>query len=235
MERSGSRKIIMYAKGLFLLLSLSCLSACSSVEPQVDSQQSVLDAKLQGLLAGYNARHHTAIEIPALTVADDTDQPGMIASANYSTWSISVNRVWLKKDPCIVYKEAVAHELAHLLVDYQQYGAPQAATMLTDKGPVVVAFNGPQELQDSSLEHGLAWRDMALELGAHPCEEGYCRSSHPYSKSPLTCSLADYALLHAAPPPPSAPKAVAPKTAPRPKPANGYASAGRIIFDSQAH
>jgi hypothetical protein len=157
----------------------------------------------------------------------------MIASANYSTWSISINGLWLKKDPCIVYKEAVAHELAHLLVDYQQYGTPRAATMNTRSGPVVVAFNGPVELQDPSLEHGKAWQDMALELGAHPCEEGYCRSNHPYSKSPLSCSATDYALLHATPPP-VAPKAVPASTASRAS-VNGYASAGRVIFDSQVH
>lgn len=225
----------MYAKGLILLLSLSCLCACGSVEPRVDNQQSVLNAKLQGLLADYNARHHTDIEMPALSIDEDSDQPGTIASANYSTWSISINGLWLKKDPCIVYKEAVAHELAHLLVDYQEYGTPRAATLLTRKGPVTVAFNGPQELQDSSLEHGAAWRDMALELGAHPCEEGYCRSSHPYSKSPLACTIADYALLHATPPA-ATPKASPSKLASKPAAtSNGYASAGRVIFDSQAH
>jgi hypothetical protein len=231
MERSESRKKIVYARGLILLLSLSFLGACSTVGPKLDAQQSVLDSKLQRLLADYNARHHSHVEMPALTIDEDMDQPGMVASANYSTWSISVNGLWLKKDPCIVYKEAVAHELAHLLVDYQQYGMPRAATMLTRKGPVVVAFNGPVELQDSSLEHGKVWQDMALELGAHPCEEGYCRSSHPYSKSPLACSAADYALLQATPPS-ALPKAAPARTA---STGSGYASAGRTFFDSQVH
>ncbi len=225
----------MYVRGFIFLLSLSLLGACSTVEPKLDAQQSVLDNKLQRLLTDYNDRHHSHVKMPALKIDEDTDQPGMIASANYSSWSISINGLWLKKDPCIVYKEAMAHELAHLLVDYQQYGMPRATTMQTRKGPVVVAFNGPVELQDSSLEHGVAWQDMALELGAHPCEEGYCRSSHPYSKSPLACSVADYALLHATPPS-TLPKAVPSSTAAHTTPvAKGYAAAGRIIFDSQVH
>jgi hypothetical protein len=225
----------MYAARLLFLLSITFLGACSTVDPRLNTQQSVLDGKLQRLLADYNARHHTHVEVPVLKIEDNTDQPGKIAEADYSTWSISVNGLWLKKDPCIVYKEAVAHELAHLLVYYQQFGAPRAATMLTRTGPVVVAFNGPAELQDSSLEHGKVWQDMALELGAHPCEEGYCRSAHPYSKSPLTCSAADYALLQATPPS-ATPKAVPSTTVPRSTPTgNGYASAGRIIYDSQVH
>ncbi len=222
----------MDVKRSVVLLALTLLGACSSMDPKLVTHQTMLDDKLQKLLMAYNARHGTHIEAPSLSISDQPEQPGMIASANYSTWSISVNGLWLKKDPCIVYKEAVAHELAHLLVDYQQYGTPRAATLLTPKGPMVVAFNGPQELQDPSLEHGKAWQDMARELGAHPCKEGYCRSSHPYSKSPLTCSAADYALMHTTPPIP--PKAT--PTAPRSVPVvNGYAAAGRIIFDSQIH
>ncbi|HEY3860103.1 MAG TPA: hypothetical protein VGM47_10900 [Gammaproteobacteria bacterium] len=223
----------MYIRGLIFLFSLSLLGACSSVQPQLDdTQQTVLGTKLQRLLADYNTRHHSHVQMPALSIDDDTDQPAMIASANYSTWSISVNRLWLKKDPCIVYKEAMAHELAHLLVDYVQYGMPRAATLITRTGPVVVAFNGPQDLEDSSIEHGKDWQDMALELGAHPCEEGYCRSSHPYSKTPLTCSAADYALLHVTPPAPvkSTPgtAASAPATT-----RNFGVSSSRTIYDSR--
>ncbi|HEY4128938.1 MAG TPA: hypothetical protein VGN70_12895 [Gammaproteobacteria bacterium] len=226
----------MYIRGLIFLLSLSLLGACSSVQPKLDdAQQAVLGNKLQRLLADYNTRHRSHVQMPVLTIDDDTDQPAMIASANYSTWSISVNRVWLKKDPCIVYKEAMAHELAHLLADYHQYGMPRAATLITRTGPVVVAFNGPHELEDSSVEHGKEWQDMALELGAHPCEEGYCRSAHPYSKTPLTCSVSDYALLHATPP--AAPAKLASRTTTRSNaPATSQSfgvSSSRTIYDSR--
>jgi len=226
----------MYARGLIFLLSLSLLGACSGVPPQAtqtDAQQAVLQSELQGLLRDYNARHHSHVQLPNLSIQEDTRHPGMIASADYSNWKISINGLWLKKDPCIVYKEAVAHELAHLLVDYQQFGAPQAATLLTQRGPVVVAFNGPPELEDSSEEHGRAWQAMALELGAHPCEEGYCRSSHPYAKSALTCSAADYALLHAAPPP-ARPKLKPPVRSVAVTPNYGVSSS-RTLFDSQVH
>lgn len=187
-------------KSVIVLMSLLLLTACSSLNPRTENQQTLLDTKLRHLLAAYNTRHGTHIQLPRITVADQPDQPSMIASTDYATWSISVNPAWIRKNPCLVYHEAMAHELAHLIADYLQYGKPRSAILMSRNGPFTVAFNGPPALQDPGDEHGKLWQTLAFELGANPCKEGYCYDPQPYWKTPLQCPANDVAwALDAAP------------------------------------
>ena len=174
---------------LAMLLICSLLSACSSMEALQSPEEAALTAQMSRLVAAYNQRHGTDYRAPLVLFVDQADDPTTIASADYADWSISVNKSWIKKDPCLVAQEVVPHELAHLLVDVQHYGPPESVTLLTREGPKVVAFNGPPLLEDQSEEHGPEWQVMARELGAHPCREGYCYSPRPYSKYPLACGM----------------------------------------------
>jgi uncharacterized protein YceK len=173
---------------LAMLLVCSLLSACSSMEALQSPKEAALTAQMSKLVAAYNQRHGTAYRVPLVSFEDHADQATTIASADYADWSISVSKTWMKKDPCLVAREAVPHELAHLLVDVRHYGMPETMILDSREGPKVMAFNGPPPLEDQSDEHGPEWQDMARELGAHPCREGYCRSLRPYSKYPLTCA-----------------------------------------------
>jgi predicted SprT family Zn-dependent metalloprotease len=150
-------------------------------------EEAALTNQMSRLVTAYNQRHGTDYRVPAVSFEDHPDQPTTIASADYSRWSVNVSKTWMKKDPCLVAHEAVPHELAHLLVDMRHYGPPETMTLMTREGPKLMAFNGPPPLEDRSDEHGPEWQDMARELGAHPCREGYCRSARPYSKYPLVC------------------------------------------------
>jgi len=173
---------------------LTLLSACSSVEPKYTLQEMELQQRATMLLADYNARHSTHYPAPTLSVDPQLEASGVVASADYALWTIKVNAQWVEKDFCLVYKEAVAHELAHLLLNFQQYGSPQTAVVTTRTGTEIVAFNGPTALRDSDEEHGPDWQAMARDLGADPCKEGYCRDPRPYSKYPLTCSAGSAAV-----------------------------------------
>lgn len=173
---------------LAMLLVCSLLSACSSMEALQSPEEASLTTQMSGLVGAYNQRHGTDYRVPQVLFVDHLDQPSTIASADYAGWAISVNKTWMKKDPCLVAHEAVPHELAHLLVDVRQYGLPVTTILATREGPKVMAFNGPPPLEDRSEEHGPEWQDMARELGADPCREGYCRSARPYSKYPLVCA-----------------------------------------------
>lgn len=173
---------------LAMLLVCSLLSACSSMEALPSPEETSLTTQMSRLVAAYNQRHGTDYRVPQVQFEDRLDQSTTIASADYASWSISVNKTWMKKDPCLVAHEAVPHELAHLLVDVRQYGLPETMILATRKGPKVMAFNGPPPLTDRSDEHGPEWQGMARELGADPCREGYCRSARPYSKYPLACA-----------------------------------------------
>ena len=185
---------------LAMLLICSLLSACSSMEALQSPEEASLTMQMSRLVADYNQRHGTDYRVPSVLFEDHADQPTTIASADYVNWSVSVNKTWMKKDPCLVAHEAVPHELAHLLVDVKHYGLPETTILDTREGPKVVAFNGPPPLEDRSEEHGPEWQDMARELGADPCREGYCRSLRPYSRYPWACtdiSSADVAMEHA--------------------------------------
>ena len=187
----------MYMKTRILTMLSACtlLSACSSMEVLPSSEEAALTAQASRLVAAYNRSHGTDYPVPQVLFEDRPDEPSTLASADYTNWAITVYKSWMKTTPCLVSKEAIPHELAHLLVDYRHYGAPQAAVLPTRGGPKVVAFNGPPMLEDQADEHGSEWQVLARELGAHPCREGYCYSPWPYSKYPLRCGNPDTAEL----------------------------------------
>ena len=171
-----------------LILACSLLTGCGGLPQRHSPQEAALTNQVVKMVTDYNRRHGTRYAVPSMIFEDRPASPTMIASANYTMWSIRVNKLWIKQDPCLVFKEAVAHELAHLLVYYQEYGEPITVTLQSRTGAHIVAFNGPPMLQNSMDEHGKAWQTMARELGADPCKEGYCYSPRPYSKYPLVCA-----------------------------------------------
>ena len=194
----------MKTSTLAMLLACSLLSACSSMEALQSPEEASLTTQMSRLVVAYNQRHGTNYRTPLVMFEDHLDQATTIASADYASWTISVNKTWIKKDPCLVAHEAVPHELAHLLVDVRHYGLPETMILDTREGPKVMAFNGPPPLEDRSDDHGAEWQDMARELGADPCREGYCRSARPYSKFPLACAdagSADLAVVYQMTPP----------------------------------
>jgi uncharacterized protein YceK len=176
----------MDARTLALLLPLALLTGCGSIGSVQDPQEALVIDRVTQLMTAYNAAHGTHYDVPQVVFDDSLDRPSEIAAADYSRWTLHFNRLWLVKSPCMLYKEAVPHELAHLVVDYQKYGRPQTVLMNTTKGAQLVAMNTPP-LQDSADEHGRAWQDVASSMGANPCKEGYCRDPRPYSKYPMRC------------------------------------------------
>jgi predicted SprT family Zn-dependent metalloprotease len=92
-----------------------------------------------------------------------------------------------------VQHEALPHELAHLIIYYEKYGPPRTAALPTPNGIKLVAMNGPG-LQDVSDEHGQEWQQVARDLGADPCKEGYCYSTKPYKDFPLKCAAEKHEL-----------------------------------------
>lgn len=181
----------MKTRILAMLSACTLLSACSSMEVLPSPEEGALSAQTSRLIAAFNRSHGTDYPVPQVLFEDQPVEASTLASADYTNWAITVYKSWMKAAPCLVSKEVIPHELAHLLVDYRHYGAPQAAVLPTRGGPKVVAFNGPPMLEDQADEHGIEWQVLARELGAHPCREGYCYSPWPYSKYPLKCSAAE--------------------------------------------
>jgi hypothetical protein len=175
------------AKGLLVLALGGMLSACASMDPRVDPTGVLFAQELQQMTQSYNQEHGTHYPVPHLTLDPDGLPASVVGAADYSTWTIHLNPVWVQQDHCLVQQEALPHELAHLIFYYDKYGPPETAPLPTRNGIKLVAMNGPG-LQDMSDEHGSAWQALARSLGADPCKEGYCYSDRPYKKYPLTCN-----------------------------------------------
>ena len=182
-----------FGKG-FLLLSMISLAGCSSMDPRLDPTGLVYSRQVSRMTSGYNAAHGTHYPVPQLSLDAMNLPTSVVGAADFSHWTVHINPLWVKKDPCLVDREALAHELAHLFVYYDEYGPPRSALLNTDKGTRLVAMNGPG-LQDLSSEHGAAWQAKARALGADPCKEGYCYSARPYKKYPIACAGEETALL----------------------------------------
>jgi hypothetical protein len=187
--------------GMVVLLCCGLLAGCSNLDPRLDPQGALFTQDVQRMTEDYNHVHGTRYPVPQLNEDEMASLPSVVGAADYSRWTIHINKLWVRKDPCTVRREALAHELAHLFVYYDQFGPPQTAFINTSRGMQLVAMNGPG-LQDSSVEHGSQWQVKARELGADPCREGYCFSERPYKKYPPEC---DGGMLAAAP---SAPPAI---------------------------
>ena len=174
------------AAAVLALLS-AVLTACADA-PAVDrSEEMLIDHEVAQLTVDYNRAHATRYPVPLVRLRDFPNQPSTVGAADYSRWTIVLNPLWLRRDLCTVYKEAIAHELAHLFVDYDDYGQPRTVLVNTRHGMQFLTLNGPPLLQDSATEHGLAWQEKARALGADPCKEGYCYDPHPYRRFPPTC------------------------------------------------
>jgi hypothetical protein len=187
-------------KGLVLCVGL-LLSGCASMDPRVNPTGVLFAQDLQQLTDSYNREHGSHYPVPKLSV-DAIGLPGSVVGASdYSAWTIHLNPEWVAKDHCLVEREALPHELAHLIVYYDKYGPPQNALLPTPTGTRLVAMNGPG-LQDLGDEHGARWQTVARDLGADPCKEGYCYAARPYKKYPLTCIPEKRALAVAALSPP---------------------------------
>ena len=170
----------------WLVLLCGSLSACSNLDPRLDPQGALFTRQVQRMTEDYNRGHGTRYPVPQLAEEEMASLPSVVGAADYSRWTIHINKLWARKDPCIVMQEALAHELAHLFVYYDEFGPPQTAFINTSKGMTLVAMNGPG-LQDSTVEHGSEWQAKARQLGADPCREGYCFSERPYKKYPPSC------------------------------------------------
>lgn len=181
-----------FGKG-FLLFCLAALAGCSNVDPRMDPQGALFAAQLTRMTGDYNAAHGTRYPVPQISLDAQGLPDSVVGAADFSHWTIHINPLWVHKDPCLVDQEALAHELAHLFVYYDEYGPPQSALLNTAKGMQLVAMNGPG-LADLSEEHGAAWQSKARALGADPCREGYCYSARPYRKYPITCAGTETAL-----------------------------------------
>lgn len=175
-------------KGFVVLLGL-LLTGCASMDPRADPTGVLFARDLQRLTDGYNREHGTHYPVPKLSLDPIGLSASVVGASDYSTWTIHLNPAWVAKGDCLVAREALPHELAHLIVYYDEYGPPRTAELPTPKGMRLVAMNGPG-LQDVSDEHGPEWQVVARELGADPCKEGYCYAARPYKKYPLTCATA---------------------------------------------
>lgn len=173
------------------------LTGCANMDPRADSTGMLFAQDLQQLTDGYNRGHGTHYPVPKLSLDPIGLSASVVGASDYSTWTIHLNPDWVAKDHCLVVREALPHELAHLIVYYDEYGPPKTAELPTPKGMRLVAMNGPG-LQDVSDEHGAQWQVVARELGADPCKEGYCYAAKPYKKYPLTCATAKRELAVAA-------------------------------------
>ena len=174
------------AKGLGIICLL--LAGCSSMDPHLQTQADSFSRQVARLTAQYNHAHGTDYPVPKLVIDSKGLSESVIGAAAYSSWTIHLNAEWIERDVCMVGREALPHELAHLFVYYDEYGPPQTAMLPTSTGPKLVAMNGPG-LQDLGEEHGATWQQVARDLGADPCKEGYCYSAQPYKKFPLHCGL----------------------------------------------
>jgi hypothetical protein len=183
----ASTQLPMKLGALCIVLAGLILAACSSVNVKDITPETTLRHEMTQLVDHYNSIHGTNYPTPKLKIEDFNNFPSVVAAADYSDWTVLINQSWVNKDMCLVYKEALAHELAHLFVYYDQYGPPQTVLFPTTRGAEMIALNGPPLLQDTMDEHGRAWQEKARALGAHPCKEGYCRTTHPYRKFPLHC------------------------------------------------
>jgi hypothetical protein len=184
-------------KGLVVLLGL-LLAGCASMDPRMDPTGVLFAQDLQRMTQQYNAAHGTHYPAPRVSLDAMGFPASVVGAADYSAWTIHLNPAWAAKDDCLVAREALPHELAHLIVYYQRYGAPRNVQLPTPNGMKLVAMNGPG-LQDVGDEHGAEWQTVARELGADPCKEGYCYSTRPYKKYPLTCIPEKRALAVAVP------------------------------------
>lgn len=174
------------AKGLMILLGV-LLAGCAGMDPRTDPTGVLFAQDLQRMTDSYNSEHDTHYPVPRVSL-DATGLPAsVVGAADYSAWAIHLNPDWVAKDDCLVLREALPHELAHLIVYYDKYGPPKTAELPTPRGMRLVAMNGPG-LQDLSDEHGSQWQAVARDLGADPCKEGYCYSPQPYKKFPLRCA-----------------------------------------------
>jgi hypothetical protein len=188
-------------KGLVVLLSM-LLGGCASMDPRMDPTEVLFAQYLQHLTDSYNREHSTHYPVPKLSLEPIGLSASVVGASDYSTWTIHLNPDWVAKDHCLVEQEALPHELAHLIVYYDEYGPPRTAELPTPKGMRLVAMNGPG-LQDVSDEHGAQWQMVARELGADPCKEGYCYAARPYKKYPPTCAPAKRELAVASVSPPA--------------------------------
>lgn len=182
-----------FGKG-FLLLSLVALAGCSSIDSRMDPTGALFAAQLTRMTGDYNAAHGTRYPVPQVSLDARGLPDSVVGAADFSHWAIHINPLWVKKAPCLVDQEALAHELAHLFVYYDEYGPPQSALLNTGKGMQLVAMNGPG-LADLGEEHGAAWQAKARALGADPCKEGYCYSARPYREYPIACAGTETAVV----------------------------------------
>lgn len=177
----------------FLLLGLLSLAGCYTLDPRVDPTGVLYSQQLSRMTSDYNAQHHTHYPAPQLSLDAMNLPDSVVGAADFTHWTVHINPLWVKKDPCLVDREALAHELAHLFVYYDEYGPPQTAMLSTPSGARLVAMNGPG-LQDLSTEHGVDWQAKARALGSDPCKEGYCPSDRPYKRYPISCAGTETAL-----------------------------------------
>jgi hypothetical protein len=168
------------------LLFLCGLSGCTNFDARLDPQGILFAQQVSRLTAHYNDSHGTHYPVPQVSTDDIGLPASAVAASQYSTWSIHINPAWVRRDSCLVIREALPHELAHLFVYYDEYGPPQTAMLPTTEGTKLIAMNGPG-LQDLSSEHGPAWQEKARQLGANPCREGYCPAANPYRREPPDC------------------------------------------------
>jgi hypothetical protein len=187
----ASTQLPMKLGALCVVLAGLILAACSSVDVKVTTPEAALRQQMMHLVDNYNSIYGAHYPMPQLRVEIFSNSPTVIAAADYSDWAVLVNQTWVDKNLCLVSKEALPHELAHLFVYYDQYGPPQTVMFSAAHGAEMVALNGPPLLQDTMDEHGPAWQVKARALGAHPCKEGYCRTKHPYRRFPLQCTGQD--------------------------------------------
>ncbi|HEY1773238.1 MAG TPA: hypothetical protein VGH91_08610 [Gammaproteobacteria bacterium] len=188
-------------KGLVVVLGM-LLAGCASMDPRVDPTGVLFAQDLRHLTDSYNSTHGTHYPVPRLDLESIGLPDSVVGASDYSSWTIHLNPDWVAKDHCLVEKEALPHELAHLIVYYDEYGPPKTAELQTSAGTKLVAMNGPG-LEDLGEEHGAQWQAVARELGADPCKEGYCYAARPYKKYPLTCAPAKRALAVASVSPPA--------------------------------
>lgn len=166
-------------KLLTVIFLAACLTGCG-YRPSANQQKVMTE--VANMVTTYNAQNGTHYPQPNITFLQ-SDLPDIVGDADYGTWTLQFNASWVEQKPCWILKEGVPHEVAHLFVEYDQYGPPRTAYVEGPNGSVPVTFNGPKPLTDDATLHNDKWRAMAAKLGANPCKEGYCPDPHPYSTS----------------------------------------------------
>ena len=149
----------------FLLLSMVTLAGCDSLDPRMDPTGLVYSQQISRMTTDYNAAHGTRYPAPQVSLDAMNLPDSVVGAADFAHWTVHINPLWVKKDPCLVDQEALAHELAHLFIYYDEYGPPQSALLSTPTGAKLVAMNGPG-LEDVSEAHGATWQAKARALGA---------------------------------------------------------------------